>query len=62
MVNCLCVQNANGLPFYGTFNIMLERLWSTRKNIVNMGDQTPTCPLEGMTMQNLILADVFSVS
>ena len=50
------------LPFCGTFNIMLERLWSTRKNIVNMGDQTPTCPLKGMTMPNLILADVFSIS
>lgn len=50
------------LSFCGTFNIMLEKLWSTRKNIVNMGDQTPTCPFKRMTMPNLILADVFSIS
>lgn len=26
------------LSFYDTFNVMLEEVWSTRKNIVIMGD------------------------
>ena len=49
------------LSFYGTFNFILEKVWSTRKIIVIMGDLNSDLSLKAMKVRNLTLADVFCV-